>query len=175
MSAILLWVYLREQVVWQEGAGPLYHVWYYLNKELSIGNFSVSIASFVFGLLIIAITMIIARTLSAFLERRISRRANFDPGLRYTIARVVYYVLIAGGLLLALSQALDVSLTSLAVLFTALSVGIGFGLQNLAADIASGFILLFELPIRVGDRITIDKDEGDIRSINLRTTLVNTN
>src|SRR5215471_7292984 len=175
MIALLLWTYLREPVVWQQDAGALYHVWYYLNRKLSIGNFSVSIASFVFGVLIIVITLIIAHTLSAFLERRISRRANFDPGLRYTIARLVYYLLITGGVLLAMSQALDVSLTSLAVLFTALSVGIGFGLQNLAADIASGFILLFERPIRVGDRITIDKDEGDIRSINLRTTLVNTN
>jgi len=61
------------------------------------------------------------------------------------------------------------------VIFTALSVGIGFGLQYLAADIASGFILLFERPIRVGDRITIGDDEGDVESINLRTTVVSTN
>ena len=64
---------------------------------------------------------------------------------------------------------------SIAVLFTALSVGIGFGLQYIAADIASGFILLFERPIRIGDRITIGEDEGDVQSINLRTTIVTTN
>jgi small-conductance mechanosensitive channel len=61
------------------------------------------------------------------------------------------------------------------VIFTALSVGIGFGLQYIAADIASGFILLFERPIRIGDRITIGEDEGDVQSINLRTTVVTTN
>src|SRR4030095_3619385 len=61
------------------------------------------------------------------------------------------------------------------VVFTALSVGIGFGLQYLASDIASGFILLFERPVRVGDRITIGDDEGDVQSINLRTTVVTTN
>ena len=74
-----------------------------------------------------------------------------------------------------LKGAFDLDLTSVAVLFTALSVGIGFGLQYIAADIASGFILLFERPIRVGDRITIGEDEGDVQSIKLRTTIIYTN
>jgi small-conductance mechanosensitive channel len=78
-------------------------------------------------------------------------------------------------LLVALKQAFGIDLTSIAVIFTALSVGIGFGLQYIAADIASGFILLFERPIRIGDRITIGEDEGDVKSINLRTTVVTTN
>jgi len=79
------------------------------------------------------------------------------------------------GILITLKQAFAVDLTSIAVIFTALSVGIGFGLQYLAADVASGFILLFERPVRVGDRITIGEDEGDVQSINLRTTVVTTN
>ena len=79
------------------------------------------------------------------------------------------------GSLFAIKQAFLVDLTSIAVVFTALSVGIGFGLQYLAADIASGFILLFERPIRIGDRVTIGEDEGDVQSINLRTTVVTTN
>ena len=85
------------------------------------------------------------------------------------------YILVTIGVLFALRQAFALDLTSIAVVFTALSVGIGFGLQYIAADIASGFILLFERPIRVGDRITIEEDEGDVQSINLRTTLVTTN
>src|SRR5262249_49188188 len=85
------------------------------------------------------------------------------------------YAITIIGVLVAIKQAFAVDLTSLAVIFTALSVGIGFGLQYLAADIASGFILLFERPIRVGDRITIGDDEGDVDSINLRTTVVTTN
>ena len=71
-------------------------------------------------------------------------------------------------------------MTTLAVVFTALSVGIGFGLQYIAGDIASGFILLFERPVRVGDFITItgpdsNLTEGRVQSINLRTTIVMTN
>jgi len=95
--------------------------------------------------------------------------------LRYTICRLAKYVVFMIGLLVALKQAFAIDLTSIAVIFTALSVGIGFGLQYIAADIASGFILLFERPIRIGDRITIGDDEGDVQSINLRTTVVTTN
>ncbi|HAF23401.1 MAG TPA: mechanosensitive ion channel protein MscS, partial [Blastocatellia bacterium] len=102
------------------------------------------------------------------------KRGHIDPGLRYTIARLVRYLFVIVGVLIALKQ-FSIDLTSIAVLFTALSVGIGFGLQYIAADIVSGFILLFERPIRVGDRITIGEDEGDVQSINLRTTLVMTN
>jgi potassium efflux system protein len=109
------------------------------------------------------------------LPRRIANRRHIDPGLRYTICRLVKYVVITIGSLVALKMAFGIDLTSIAVIFTALSVGIGFGLQYIAADIASGFILLFERPIRIGDRITIGDDEGDVKSINLRTTVVTTN
>jgi small-conductance mechanosensitive channel len=124
---------------------------------------------------VLVLTLIVARHFSALLERRIERRTHLDVGIRYTIVRLVKYVLLTVGILISLKQAFNVDLTSIAVLFTALSVGIGFGLQYIAGDIASGFILLFERPVRVGDRITIEKDEGDVRSINLRTTLVRTN
>lgn len=123
----------------------------------------------------LVLTIAIARSASALIERRMAVRRHIDPGLRYTISRLVKYFVITVGFLLALKQAFAVDLTSIAVIFTALSVGIGFGLQYLAADIASGFILLFERPIRVGDRITIGEDEGDVQSINLRTTVVTTN
>ena len=109
------------------------------------------------------------------LQRRIEKKAYLDPGLRYTLGRLTQYLIITLGVLLSLKVAFSLDLTSIAVMFTALSVGIGFGLQYIAADIASGFILLFERPVRVGDRITIGEDEGDVQSINLRTTVVATN
>src|SRR5207302_6782288 len=89
--------------------------------------------------------------------------------------RLTQYVIVGLGGLLALRTGFNLDLTSIALLFTALSVGIGFGLQYIAADIAAGFILLFERPVRVGDRITIGEDEGDVQSVNLRTTVVITN
>jgi len=153
----------------------LNRIWHYLNDKHSIGNLSVSITAIVFGILIFAAALLMSRTLSALLQRRIAKRAYLDPGLQYTLGRLTQYVIVALGTLLALRTGLNLDLTSIALLFTALSVGIGFGLQYIAADIASGFILLFERPVRVGDRITIGEDEGDVQSINLRTTVVATN
>jgi small-conductance mechanosensitive channel len=129
----------------------------------------------VVGAILLAVTVFLSRAANSLLDRRLAKRSHIDPGLRYTIARLARYFVVTVGVLVALRQAFALDLTSIAVIFTALSVGIGFGLQYIAADIASGFILLFERPIRVGDRITIGEDEGDVQSINLRTTVVMTN
>ena len=108
------------------------------------------------------------------------RHKHLDPGVQFTILRLVHYFVIAVGLIVALRIGVEADFTSLAVAFTALSIGIGFGLQFIAGDIASGFIILFERPVRVGDYITIPGPdgkltEGMVRSINLRTTVVMTN
>jgi small-conductance mechanosensitive channel len=158
-----------------DGVGFITRIWSYITKEFTFGRITVSASSVVIGALVLALTIIISRAASQLIERRIANRGNIDPGLRYTIARLIKYLILSVGLLVTLKQAFDVDLTSIAVIFTALSVGIGFGLQYIAADIASGFILLFERPVRVGDRITIGDDEGDVQSINLRTTIVTTN
>ena len=150
-------------------------VWSYLTRQFTFGRITVSVSSVLVGLIVITVTILVARSGSTLLERRLAKRQHIDPGLRYTITRLLKYVLMVVGSLLALKQAFAVDLTSIAVVFTALSVGIGFGLQYIAADIASGFILLFERPIRIGDRVTIGEDEGDVQSINLRTTVVLTN
>ena len=155
--------------------GVATRIWRYLNQPYQIGSIEVSVTKLVQGVLILAVAMLLSRTLSRLLQRRIAKKAYLDPGLRYTLARLTQYLIITLGILLALKAAFSLDLTSIAVIFTALSVGIGFGLQYLAADIASGFILLFERPVRVGDRITIGEDEGDVQSINLRTTVVVTN
>ena len=150
-------------------------IWDLVNYKFTVGNIVVSLTSLLLGILVFAVTIVVARSVSALIQRRFAMRTHLDPGLRYTIARLANYFLLAIGLLIALKQAFNLDLTSIAVIFTALSVGIGFGLQYIAADIASGFILLFERPIRIGDRITIGDDEGDVQSINLRTTVVTTN
>ncbi|HEV2834265.1 MAG TPA: mechanosensitive ion channel domain-containing protein [Pyrinomonadaceae bacterium] len=161
--------------VWQDSTGVLARVWSYLTKQFTFGQITVSISSVIMGVVVFIVTIAFARYLSSFVERRIARRQHIDPGLRYTISRLLRYVVVTIGTLVSIKQAFRIDLTSIAVIFTALSVGIGFGLQYLAADIASGFILLFERPVRIGDRITIGEDEGDVQSINLRTTVVLTN
>lgn len=162
-------------LVWQNDVGLLRWIWSYLTREFTIGRITVSFSSLLIGAIVLTLTVVASRVITKLIERRMANRRHIDPGLRYTIARLVRYFVLTIGFLITLKQAFAVDLTSIAVVFTALSVGIGFGLQYLAADIASGFILLFERPVRVGDRITIGEDEGDVQSINLRTTVVTTN
>ena len=135
----------------------------------------VTAARLIIGIALLVLALFLSGKLSALLDRRIAKRTHIDPGLRYTIARLLRYLLTTVTILAVLKGSFELDLTSLAIVFTALSVGIGFGLQYIAADIASGFILLFERPIRIGDRITIGDDEGDVQSIKLRTTIIYTN
>lgn len=165
---------LPSPVFLQDGGGILQRIWGYLKYPLPFFNDRVSVGRVVLGVAVLLLTFSLANRLSSLLDRRLAKRGHIDPGLRYTIARLVKYLFVIVGILIALKQ-FSIDLTSIAVLFTALSVGIGFGLQYIAADIVSGFILLFERPVRVGDRITIGEDEGDVQAINLRTTLVMTN
>ena len=169
MTALSLIVLIDDAVAW------LGRIWAYATQQFTFGRITVSISSVVVGAIVFGLTLVSSKAVPRLIERRIAARRHIDPGLRYTIARLIKYLIMTVGILLTVKQAFQVDLTSIAVIFTALSVGIGFGLQYLAADIASGFILLFERPIRVGDRITIGEDEGDVQAINLRTTLVTTN
>jgi potassium efflux system protein len=175
MTDLLLLTSSSLLLFWQEQSGLINSLWSYLTKEFTFGRITVSASSLLIGAIALTLTIVISRVGTNLIERRIAKRRHIDPGLRYTIVRLVRYFVLIIGVLVTLKQAFAVDLTSIAVIFTALSVGIGFGLQYLAADIASGFILLFERPIRVGDRITIGEDEGDVQSINLRTTVVTTN
>jgi potassium-dependent mechanosensitive channel len=168
----LLWV--PDPLLLQDTGGTLKRIWDYISYPLPFFNDRVSVGRVILGIAIVFLTLTLAGRFSSLLDRRLEKRRHLDAGLRYTIARLVRYLFVVVGFLIALKQ-FNIDLTSIAVLFTALSVGIGFGLQFIAADIVSGFILLFERPVRVGDRITIGEDEGDVQAINLRTTLVITN
>lgn len=164
----------------QEGESVMQRIWNYINYDFTVGNFKFSIANLAIGVAIFAGAIIISRSVRSIMERRLAARVNLDPGIQYTVLRLIHYLVITLGVLFALKTAFNLDLTTLAVVFTALSVGIGFGLQFIAGDLASGFILLFERPVRVGDFITITGPdskltEGRVQSINLRTTIVMTN
>ncbi len=161
---------------WQGGPTLFERVWKVLTYPLVTSTtMKVSPGRIVIGVMLLVLVLMLSGRFSALIDSRLAKRKHIDPGLRYTIARLLRYLLLVVGILTVLKGAFELDLTSIAVVFTALSVGIGFGLQYIAADIASGFILLFERPIRVGDRITIGDDEGDVQSINIRTTIVLTN
>jgi len=163
-------------LLWQKGLSLLEGVWKFLTTRfVDSPTMKVSTFRLIVGIAMLVAVLVFSGRLSSVLDRRIAKRTHIDAGLRYTIARLLRYLVLVIGIVAVLKGAFELDLTSIAVVFTALSVGIGFGLQYIAADIASGFILLFERPVRVGDRITIGEDEGDVQSIKLRTTVLYTN
>lgn len=140
------------------------------------GAFKLSIISLILLVLVICIAALVSRYTRRFLEKRVLARFHIDLGLQYTLLRLVNYLIITLGVLYAMKIGFSVDLTSVAVILGLLSVGIGFGLQYIAADIASGFILLFERPVRVSDRVRLeDGIEGRVDSISLRATVIVTN
>ncbi|MGD8901622.1 MAG: mechanosensitive ion channel, partial [Desulfobacterales bacterium] len=94
-------------------------------------------------------------------------------GVRLSIARLVHYVLIFVGFVVAL-LALGFEFTKLTIILSALGVGIGFGLQGIVNNFVSGLILLFERPVRVGDYIELGGNWAEIKNIGLRATTVQT-
>ncbi len=139
-------------------------------------EFKVSILSLLLLVLVVVIATIISRYTRRFLQKRVFPRFHIEAGLQYTLLRLVHYVIIALGVLYAMKIGFSVDLTSVAVIVGFLSVGIGFGLQYVASDIASGFILLFERPVGIGDWVALDGGiEGRVERISLRSTLIITN
>ncbi len=132
----------------------------------------VTLASLTVFLLIIAIVFVISRILTRIVLKRILMRFHIESGIRFTMVRISHYILMIIGAIFAF-QFVGVNLSGLAVIFGLLSVGIGFGLQNITSNFIAGLILLFERPIKVGDRVTVGDTEGDVRSINMRSTTVN--
>jgi potassium-dependent mechanosensitive channel len=150
----------------------------YLNYPLieQGGSFRVSIISLFLLGLVICIAAIISRYIRHLLQKRVLPRFRIEIGLQYTLLRLVHYLIISVGVLYAVKVGFSVDLTSVAVILGFLSVGIGFGLQYVASDIASGFILLFERPVRIGDWIELDGGiQGRVKNISLRSTMILTN
>jgi small-conductance mechanosensitive channel len=112
-----------------------------------------------------------SRLIVRSLARRVLKRLNIDESLRYTLERTLQYLLIIIAAVLSL-EVIGINLSGLAVVFGFLSVGIGFGLQNVTSNFVAGLIVLFERPIKVGDRVIVGDTEGDVTAINLRSTTI---
>ncbi|MHC4955745.1 MAG: mechanosensitive ion channel family protein [Planctomycetota bacterium] len=112
------------------------------------------------------------RHAKALLQFQILERTNLDTATKYTTTTLFGYVVLTAGLVAATRMVMDLS--ALGTIVAALSVGIGFGLQDVVSNFISGIILLFERPIRVGDTIEVGPNRGLVRQINIRATTVQT-
>jgi small-conductance mechanosensitive channel len=105
---------------------------------------------------------------------RILKNTKLDIGVRIAIGSIVKYAVLTIGFVVILQTA-GIDLSSITILFGALGVGIGFGLQNITNNFVSGLIILFERPIKVGDRIEVAGISGDVIDISMRATTILTN
>jgi small-conductance mechanosensitive channel len=148
----------------------------YIGDFLQVTLFKIQDTPVTFLSLIIFVLFLVGFSfLASFTKRILNNRIlpKFinDSGLRYTLSRMTQYVIVVIGVFVSL-QFLGIDLTGLAVIFGFLSVGIGFGLQNITSNFISGLIVLFERPISVGDRVIVNDIEGDVEEINIRSTTV---
>lgn len=128
------------------------------------------ISILLFGLILIAF-IFVARLLKNRLLSKILTKFKIEDGMQFTLTKLSQYVVVFIGAIVAL-QFIGIDLTGLAVVLGFLSVGIGFGLQNVTSNFISGLILLFERPIKIGDRVTVGDTEGDVKHINIRSTTI---
>jgi small-conductance mechanosensitive channel len=139
--------------------------------HVSFGKTKVSLLAIVQGILSSGAVMVITLWISAALERKVLSQTLQDLSLRKVAANAIRATLLLIGLLLALS-AVGVDLTALSVLGGAVGVGLGFGLQKLASNYISGFVILFERSLRIGDMVRVDNFEGVVTDIKTRYTLI---
>ncbi len=137
----------------------------------SLGDTKISLSSLVKFILIFGIFLYLSKTTTRWFSDKVLSRFHIQEGKRYVMMRIFEYILVIIGAVFAFNS-IGINLSGLAVIFGLLSVGIGFGLQNITSNFISGLILLFEQPIKVGDRITVGDTEGDVTEINIRSTTI---
>ncbi len=166
LAAGLLWAWDRTGFL-REQLGQFF------NWTLTVGSLNLSIKGVVLAAVILFITYGAVRLGRALLDEKILQQQTMERGLKDSILTITSYLGWGFGLLLALGL-LGVNATSLAVVFGALSIGIGFGLQNIFNNFISGLILLFERPIQVGDYVEVGGLWAEVKKINVRSTVVQT-
>lgn len=132
-----------------------------------------TLAGIFYGFAIIFGMFVLSKYAQYILRQQVLQAFQIERHTQFIILRVFHFILITIGVLITLST-LGISLTSIALIFGGLSIGIGFGLQNTVANLISGFILIFERPIKIGDLVEIIEVNifGRVTSINLRSTVI---
>lgn len=142
-------------------------------SEINIGSVSISIGGILTGLLIFFVGYLATRWFERWLDGTVLSRSRIDSGVRNSIRTAIGYAGIALAALIGVVAA-GINLSSLALVAGALSLGIGFGLQNIVSNFVSGLILLAERPFKAGDWIVAGGYEGTVKRVNVRATEIET-
>jgi small-conductance mechanosensitive channel len=141
---------------------------------IALGDSKITLGLLLWLIISITAIFILSELIRKVLANKILSRYDLDLGTRQSIATIVKYILICLGFITIL-QNTNVDLSALGILAGAIGVGIGFGLQNITNNFISGLIILFERPIKIGDRIEVNGVNGDVVKISARSTMVVTN
>ena len=138
-----------------------------------VGGVTISISTIVVFAFVFGLGVAATRAMQRWLDNQFLPTTALDPGLRNSITTAIGYVGYIAAVAVAVS-AVGLSLERLTLVASALSVGIGFGLQSVVSNFVSGLILLWERPIRVGDQVVVGDTEGIVKRINVRSTEIAT-
>lgn len=170
MERLFSWLAWIAAVLWIVGMLPAV-IDHMEDIHVAFGKTRISLLAVLQAVLSAGLVMVVTLWISAALERKLLTQAVTDLSLRKVAANAIRAALVTVGLLVALS-AVGVDLTALSVLGGAVGVGLGFGLQKLAANYISGFVILFERSLRIGDTVKVDNFEGVVTDIKTRYTLI---
>lgn len=140
----------------------------------NFGGSPVTLWTFLQLVVLVVLLFVFSGMLRTWVVDKLLARTRMEPGARQATGSILRYSVIAIGFIIILQTA-GIDLTALNVLAGAVGIGVGFGLQNIVNNFISGLIILFERPIKVGDRIEVGDVEGDVVHIGGRSTTVVTN
>ncbi len=149
--------------IWEVLSSPFY----------SAGASRISIVTLILAIPIFYLASWLARVTKRFVDAAILPKLTLAESVSFTVSSLVRYGVMILAILVGLSM-IGINLSSLAVLFGVLGIGVGFGLQSVVSNYISGLVIFFERPIKEGDRILVNGLEGDVVHIRLRSTIINT-
>ncbi len=141
---------------------------------LRLGETNLTLGLLIYLIVLFVLLFYLSEKIRQWVDRRLLVRTALQPGVRQAAGSILRYALVVIGFLVILQTA-GIDLTTLTILAGAVGIGIGFGLQNIVSNFISGLIILFERPIKIGDRIEVGEIEGDVVAIRARSTTVLTN
>lgn len=171
---------LRSLLNWATTYGILLFMIFYFSDSdwmfdrlFELGNVEITVFLLILVVLIVSLANRASKIITHYILPNVYQRYHLDRGVSYTFDRMFHYTVMAIAILISLTT-VGLDLSALTIFAGVLGVGIGFGLQNIASNFISGIILLFERPIKVGDRVIIDELIGDVEKISMRSTVIKT-
>ncbi len=161
--------------MWQDIKNSFFQLREYLNIHIiAVGKTDITLWTIIYFFFLTFLLFYVTSKLRKWIVYKVLAKSKIDLGVRVAVGTIFRYLILAVGLIIVL-QTVGIDLSAVTILAGALGVGIGFGLQNITNNLVSGIIILFERPIKVGDRIEVGDISGDVVRISMRSTTIITN